>query len=157
MTYTIKKGQHACNHLLETHAGTTAEKRTVTVHPSWQTGTKQTTIHKLWGYSYGFHHDCSARLGLKLLADKFRLMAYVYDGGLRIRECEQKIKITELPYGSTFESEIIFDLNRWIFTVNDKTTVVKTLHTFAKVGYFLYPYFGGKETAPHDIKTIIKS
>lgn len=148
--YIIKKGRHSSGVHIAFHAGTLVESRMVTVTGTWRhEGIK--SIHKLWGFCYGIHHHFnSARLGLKLFDDYIRLMTYVYDAGMRMKEK----KIADLPYDSTFKSTIVYTDNVFIFSVND-TDVDVPVSQSPCAGYYLYPYFGGKETPERDVITII--
>jgi hypothetical protein len=50
------------------------------------------------------------------------------------------------------------DSTNYLFTVNGITTQLPRTATTAKAeGYQLYPYFGGDETAPHQINIWIKN
>lgn len=150
MIYTIKKGQHTCKHTLSAHSGTVREARIVTVDESWRhEGIK--SIHKLWGFGYDFnHHINSARLGMKLFADYFRLVTYVYDGGIRLKE--QKIK--DYPYNTTFASSIDYVQGLLVFSVDGVEAKV-SVNQVPKAGFYLFPYFGGKEVPVRDVKTQI--
>ena len=134
---------------MQWHNGTTSETRMITLL-DWYTGETFTFISKLWGYSYGAHQHNSARLGIKLFPDYVRLVTYVYDSGVRLKEQ----KIIDLPYGSAFVSGIDFKQGSWVFKVDQKETGVKVTSR-PEFGYFLFPYFGGRVTAPKDIKTEI--
>lgn len=126
----------------------------VVMDSSWYCpGTKSSTIHKIWGYSYRISpHIHSARLGVKLFADYMRLVTYIYDGGIRLREK----KIIDLPYGSAFASSIDWDMGFYVFRVDD-AEVSQSVGHIPGAGIYLYPYFGGQETAPHNITTEIIS
>jgi hypothetical protein len=46
----------------------------------------------------------------------------------------------------------------YLFTANEKSVTLPRKSTTPKSkGYQLYPYFGGDETAPHDVKIWIRS
>lgn len=150
MIYTIKKGQHSCKHTLSAHSGTVREARIVTVDESWRhEGIK--SIHKLWGFGYGYQHQInSARLGLKLFADYFRLVTYIYDAGIRLKEK----KIKDYPYNTTFASSIDFVSGLLVFNV-DGTEVKVSVTQTPKAGFYLFPYFGGNEVPERDVITQI--
>lgn len=150
MIYTIKKGQHSCKHPLSSHSGTVNEARIVTVDESWKhDGIK--SIHKLWGFGYGFdHHINSARLGIKLFADYFRLVTYIYDAGIRLREK----KIIDYPYDTTFASSIDYNQGYFVFNVDGVEAKVSVTQK-PKPGFYLFPYFGGKEVPLQNVQTQI--
>lgn len=150
MIYIIPKGKNNCRHPLSWHNGTVKEARLVTL-TDWHTGGTYTFISKIWGYAYGNHHYSSARLGIKLFPDYARLVTYVYDLGVRIKEK----KIIDIEYGSTFVSSIDFESHTWVFRVDNKTVLVPAAAR-VQAGFYLFPYFGGTETAPKNIITEIQ-
>ncbi|MER3497486.1 MAG: hypothetical protein C4308_02025 [Chitinophagaceae bacterium] len=61
-------------------------------------------------------------------------------------------EITTIAIGSEYNCSIKLNGNKYIFTVNYITVDIPRASTTATAkGYKLYPYFGGAETAPHDI------
>ncbi len=109
----------------------------------------QYDINKLYGFSDNSanHHQYSARFGWRWNDDSLRLFAYLYNAG----------QVSSKEIGS-------FELNReifcsirvegkdYVFMADDKIrTMPRTATTPLGSGYQLYPYFGGDETAPHDI------
>lgn len=150
MTFTIKKGQHGCKHPFIDHQATVSETRLITLD-DWFTGAQPKFINKIWGYSFGHHQIDSARLGLKLLTDRVRLVTYVYANRVRLKE---KF-ICEMEYGSTFVSGIDYSEGWWRFMVDDRMVEVSAV-VRPKWGYFLFPYYGGSEPAPKNILTTIE-
>ena len=156
--YTIKQGQQFCDKSTFVPVEYTELKFVVkfdssaiytTTNPS-----NQDDINKLYGFSDNdsTHHLYSARFGWRWSDHALRLFAYIYNGGIRSSkelgtinigvENNCSIKVTDGHY--------IFSLNN----VND--TVLRSSTTGKGKGYKLYPYFGGDETAPHDINILIK-
>lgn len=90
--------------------------------------------NKLMGYSRGYHQMNSIRLGWRWNPKtlKIELGKYSYQDGNRLM-----MKIDEISVGETKSIKLEFDKG-------------------CKVGYMLYPYFGGNETAPHDIQIEIE-
>ncbi|MEX6691157.1 hypothetical protein QTN47_26850 [Danxiaibacter flavus] len=109
----------------------------------------QYDINKLYGFS-----DCdsahlinSARIGWRWSDDSLRLFAFVhYNGQILSKE------MTTASIGSIISCSIICDTNIYKFQVNDSCTEI---HRFCNGGkyrhYYLYPYFGGDEKAPHEV------
>lgn len=151
--YTIPKGAKFSVHPLQWHEGTTREARIIQMFPSWKIEGARTIINKVWGYSYGIDHQyCSARLGCKLFPDYIRLVTYVYDQGVRLREK----KLKDFDYNdAVFTSAIDFDKknNQWIFTIDEKIVKVPVNSTTPRQGAFLFPYYN--DGAPHKIETLI--
>lgn len=153
--YNIPKGAKFSVHPLQWHEGATREARIIQMFPSWKIESARTNvINKVWGYSYGIdHHYCSARLGCKLFPDYIRLVTYVYDGGIRLRE--KKLKDFGY-YDAAYTSAIDFDRknNRWIFTLDEKNVIIDLEKaTTPRRGAYLFPYYN--DGAPHKIETLI--
>lgn len=59
--------------------------------------------------------------------------------------------------GENNEYEIVKQDGKYTFTVNGQfATVIEAGCNRTQTGYMLYPYFGGDETAPHKITTVIR-
>lgn len=113
----------------------------------------QYDINKLYGFSEGYdHHINSARIGWAYHNSALRLYAYVYKNSERLSR-----EISTIPLNTPVKCSITISGNNYFFTVNDaKTTLPRALSTELANGYQLYPYFGGDEVAPHDIRIKIK-
>lgn len=115
-----------------------------TVDPS-----NQADINKLYGFSdCGEHHlSNSARIGWRWSNDSLRLFGFVhFDGQMLMKE------ITTAEIGSAIDCIIDCNESSYLFTVNGKSTEMPRACTSANQRYLLNPYFGGDETAPHDIR-----
>lgn len=88
--------------------------------------------NKLGGFSRGWHHQNSVRIGWRWndAMGKVELCTYRYINGTR--------KFEKLGYASIGETEF--------FTVQIHDGKLPSW------GYKLHPYFGGNEKAPHEIK-----
>jgi hypothetical protein len=109
----------------------------------------QADINKLYGFSdnNAQHQDFSARFGWCWNKDSLRLYAYIYNNGVRFSRQMGVINIGKEYYCSIKVSD-----STYIFKLDDTTQMMKRASTTPKgKGYKLYPYFGGNETAPHDI------
>lgn len=104
-------------------------------------------INKLFGLAFGRHHNSSGRVGWRSDGKQIELLSYVYtDKNIRI-----------------WRSFGTFDANQWHeFKIRrDKHNLSIELiggikHHFHLVnpmpwGYWLFPYFGGKIPAPHEM------
>lgn len=118
----------------------------------------QMDINKLFGLSEswfpGSHHDNSARFGWRYNAKRheLELLAYIYENGklfyihledvelLRMYEC--KLEMSEDGYHFYINGKVMYWYPRPRRLGNWK--------------YYLYPYFGGDEPAPHDINLYLK-
>ena len=114
----------------------------------------QYDINKLYGFSDNdaHHHEFSARIGWRWSKEALRLFGYIYNNGIVSSE-----EITTINIGSENDCSIKIGGDSYIFSVNGKTIAMPRTSTGAVAkGYKLFPYFGGDETAPHDIHIWIK-
>ena len=156
--YTIRNGQHYCDqnayHTLET-----SELKFVAKFDSsaiYQTALtdNQYDINKLFGFSDNNkdHHQYSARFGWRWSDGALRLFAYVYNEGVRSEH-----EMTTVGIGEEVRCSIRVSPQAYIFQANETIHEMPRLSTTEKgKGYQLYPYFGGDETAPHDISIWIR-
>ena len=115
----------------------------------------QYDINKLYGFSDNNtdHHQYSARFGWRWSDKALRLFAYVYNGGAVISK-----ELTTVMIGAEVNCSIRISGDNYLFTVNGITTSMpRTATTDKAKGYQLYPYFGGDESAPHQIDIWIKN
>jgi len=115
----------------------------------------QYDINKLYGFSdnNADHHSYSARFGWRWSDNALRLFAYVYNSS----EMTSK-ELTTVNIGDDINCSIKVSGNQYLFTVNGVTqSMPRTAITEKGDGYQLYPYFGGDETAPHEIHIWIKN
>jgi len=114
----------------------------------------QYDINKLFGFSDNGnqHHQFSARIGWRWSDGALRLFAYTYNNG--IREAKE---LCEVPIGEEVPCSIKVMGEVYQFTVNKSViSMPRQSKTPLAKGYQLYPYFGGDETAPHEIRIWIK-
>jgi len=120
-------------------------------------GSNQSDINKLFGIGYlPGHHRNSARFGWRYNKDinKIDIFSYVYDSGKRKATFLCSIAIN-VPH--VFILEISPIRNQYGFTVVQRNVNMiissydERVQHIPAIGYFLNSYFGGDETAPHDI------
>lgn len=157
--YTIEKGNQYCNSNGFKTIETTEMKFAVkfdsaaiyeTVLPE-----NQYDINKLYGFSdnNSDHHQYSARFGWRWSDKALRLFAYVYNQGAVVSK-----ELATVAIGAETNCSIKVTNSNYLFTVNGNTTPLPRLATTENAkGYQLYPYFGGDETAPHQINIWIKN
>jgi len=156
--YTIKKGQQFCDKSTFVAVEYSELKFVVkfdstaiynTLIPS-----NQYDINKLYGFSDNdsAHHLYSARFGWRWSDQALRLFAYVYNNGIRTSKELGTIRID-----TENNCSIKVTGGHYVFSLNNNTdTLLRSSTTSKEKGYKLYPYFGGDETAPHDINIFIK-
>jgi hypothetical protein len=157
-TFTIKMGDHYAGGNTPSNIETSMMKFIVKFDSSSVYTSaipeNQYDINKLYGFSDNDapHHQFSARIGWRWSENALRLFAYVYNSGVVLSK-----EITTITIGSEVQCAIIISDAKYIFKVNEITEMLPRAATTVKAkGYQLYPYFGGDETAPHDISIMIK-
>lgn len=158
-TYTIRQGEHYADYNtftpIETAALEFVAKFDSSAIYSSKEAVNQYDINKLYGFSdnNAHHHQYSARFGWSWTQNKLHLYAYVYNEGAVVKE-----DLDIVPIGSEISCSIRVQNEKYIFTVNNKSIAVSRKSTTEKAkGYLLYPYFGGDETAPHNVTIQIKN
>jgi hypothetical protein len=159
ITYTIKGGKHEVEHN-SNGLFTSDGMRFQAVFDSsciYQTSIpeNQNDINKLIGFSdcSSQHQTNSARFGWNWRDNALRIYAYIYVEGQRQ---EKELGTTEL--GKTTSFNLRTSGNSYIFTFNGvETSMPRHCSGGVGVAYKLLPYFGGDETAPHDIKIKIRN
>src|SRR5579875_284418 len=157
--YVINQGQHDCNQNAYKIIETSQLKFVVRFDSSaiYQTASleNQYDINKLYGFSdnNADHHQFSARFGWRWSDGALRLFAYIYNNGVMSNK-----ELGTVAIGIENNCSIQVTATTYVFTLNGQTTEMPRLSTTPKAkGYLLYPYFGGNETAPHNVHIWIKS
>jgi hypothetical protein len=115
----------------------------------------QADINKLYGFSDNDqeHHINSARIGWRWYNNQLQLLAYVYNNSI-----QSDRMIVSVPLNQDINASIKVEGSTYIFNVNGTVvTMPRASTTPGAVGYQLYPYFGGDEVAPQNIKILIKN
>jgi hypothetical protein len=157
--YTIKKGEHYAGNNVYRPVELSELKFIVRFDSSaiYKTNSEpnQFDINKLYGFSDNNqdHHQYSARFGWSWNENALRLYAYVYNAG---KVLKQEMGVADI--GKEIQCAIQVEADAYHFTMNDAhLSLPRASTTPLAKGYMLYPYFGGDETAPHDIKISIKN
>jgi hypothetical protein len=114
----------------------------------------QADINKLYGVSDGntHHQDNSARFGWNWNGKEVQVYAYCYAGSVR----ENKL-LGRADIGKSYNYTIKAEKGRYVFQFDNKVEYMyRYISDSVLNGYSLYPYFGGDETAPHDIRVYLK-
>lgn len=158
-TYIIKKGDNYCSPnpvvfitkgQIKFNAIFDSSCIYSTVNPG-----NQADINKLYGFS-----DCnsqhlinSARIGWRWYNNELQLLAFVHKDGV----IQPDLIITALPIGTVANCRITCKPTVYEFEVNGHIVQAPRGCSGSYTRYRLYPYFGGDETAPHDIKILIQN
>jgi hypothetical protein len=114
----------------------------------------QWDINKLYGFAdnNALHHQFSARFGWRWSEGALRLFAYTYNNGERTSK-----ELGTIPIGEEVKCAIAVNGEQYVFSVDDRSaTMPRQSSTTTAKGYQLYPYFGGDETAPHEVRIWIR-
>lgn len=114
----------------------------------------QLDVNKLIGFSDcgAGHHENSARLGWNWNGSQIVIYAYAYSGTQRII-----LPIDSVKIGTAFHCSVEAIEGNYHFTVADKkVTIQRFCNSYSGSFFKLFPYFGGDETAPHDIRIYIR-
>lgn len=156
INYKIRKGNHFCDASVIKSVSLTEQNFKVrfdsTASYKTQTIDNQYDINKLFGFSEGADlHKNSARIGWAYNDDSLRLYGYVYSNTNLITQ-----QIATCRIGELLNCSIKLSSGHYVFSVNDKIiSLERGATSLSAEGYQLYPYFGGDETAPHDINIFI--
>ena len=116
----------------------------------------QWDINKLYGFSDNNteHHRFSARFGWNWRDGALRLHAYVYNNGV-----VESRELATAAIGAETVCSIRVTGGAYLFSIDGKlVTAMPRQSTGERAkGYQLYPYFGGDEPAPHDIRIFVKN
>lgn len=156
--YTIKKGEQYCDK--STYQGVSYSQLVFKVKfdssAVYQTADplNQKDLNKLYGFSdnNAAHHQYSARFGWRWLNNALHLFGYTYNNSvLTVQE------VSTVNVGEENSCSIKVDGGKYIYTVNGTSiSMDRASTTTIAEGYQLFPYFGGDEMAPHEIKIWIK-
>jgi hypothetical protein len=111
-------------------------------------------INKLYGFSDcgSGHHENSARFGWVWNGKAIDLYAYCYSEGQRSSKLLGAVGIAQ-----EVELSLAAEPGKYVFVVNGNTATMKRSCSDDKTAaYQLFPYFGGDEVAPHDVRIFIK-
>lgn len=159
ITYTIAAGQHYADRNTLQEVSLSEMKWAVIFDSSaiYTSGSavNQYDINKLYGFSDNRlgHHQYSARIGWRFSDGALRLFAYVYNAGV-----SESMEIATVPINEPVLCSISVGKGRYVFTIGEVVVEMPRLSQTEKAeGYRLYPYFGGDEVAPHDIRIQIRN
>ena len=154
--YTIKKGKHRSGYRFSQTKSNLIEF-SVMFDESAQYTTKdpvnQYDINKLYGLSdcRSNHMENSIRFGWRWIDDKLQLLWFKHEHGKFLYGPLRFIEINQ-----TYECSLEITEDNYILGVNDGYVFIDRPCIKNYKRYYLYPYFGGDETAPHDIVIRIK-
>lgn len=151
--FTIPAGSHASTSAVVFHRGTELAfdaRFDDSAMYTTRDPANQLDINKLYGFSdcSAHHHTASARVGWRWVDERLEVLAYTYADG---EVAWAALGDVSLEHPHRYRIEVADEVYR--FTLDEGTSVVlpRGCRDAAPVMYRLWPYFGGDETAPHDI------
>lgn len=174
MDFLLKKGKHSSTpRKFRIYACTTKFEWNVKFsRECWYEKEKVefTGVNKIRGVSFGIHHEKpwgkwkltkwlvnSALIGWQpqfndLEKEKISLYLYYDVNGIEYREIFKTVKVDEeFKITYTIKDDGVY------ININDESTQYRMrTKTWLRLGYHLFPYFGGQSTAPHDMVVTIK-
>lgn len=156
--YTIRAGSHSSINRSEAFSGTGIdiivlfdESAQYTLEPASDQG----DINKLTGFSdCAQHHQSeSGRIGWRWFNDELQLLAYTYREGNLSFELMGAVPLnTEI----NLSIRIVGDTYQYSGTGLQSVTMERTSDCESGENYWLWPYFGGDQPAPHEITVRLK-
>ena len=150
MNKIIRKGCHACLH------GFRFQKRYITfdfcVDDSWYYEPVNQGVNKILGLSNGLlHMKHSIRLGGMGEDGEIILYAYAHTGKTDEHVAKKICRVTK-----GWHSCGIWIHKAFYQVQVDDTCITIPDKFYSRIHYLLYPFFGGRDKAPHNIKIQIK-
>jgi hypothetical protein len=155
-TYFIKKGNHFASHTFHFFRDDVIEfaaKFDESVIYDLGSDYEQSDINKMFGFidCGSAVHENSARFGWRWYNNRLEIFAYCYNNGIRMDKF-----ITAIPIGQENTYKITATSSYYVFELNGLKVVMPRGCNESYKKEYLYPYFGGTQAAPHDMKIQIK-
>jgi len=111
----------------------------------------QSDINKLFGFAEKSSvniHKHSARFGWRWIDNSLQILGYAYTEGER-----KSLLLGTAEIDETYSASIIAHENRYEFIFKEESYFIVRNGAFSSLRKYLsYPYFGGDEIAPHEIR-----
>lgn len=157
ITYIIQKG----NHYADQSALQIMNKPEIIAHITFDSSAIYTSINpenqrdvnKLIGFSDcgTEHQQNSARLGWSWNGNALILYAYAYVNGIRVTKTLGPVALKQ-----TVDCSITATSGNYYFKASNYIdSIPRHCSGYIGTGYKLYPYFGGDEVAPHEVRIAI--
>ena len=154
--YIILKGEHYSSHPVKPYFGKNTFKITALFDESCRYdlgNVDQLDVNKLFGVSFGNHESNSIRIGwaYNLESQKMDIYTYTYENSVRNIN-----KIGSCNIGEEVSIQLKLNFSNSSYqTTSSISTPADQIFNYEypslRVGYYLYPYFGGNNPAPHDM------
>lgn len=149
MIFTIFKGWHYSLHFPKLHWGKTSMRVKFRFLDGCWFRLEQPddfAINKLCGWGFMDHHKDSIRCGWRPSAPGIiDLYFYLYQNGIRYEKMFSSVEI-----GREYELEMSVDMGMLSFTLKSEgitTSSTPFILPKTRLGYYLFPYIGGKKPA----------
>ncbi len=163
-SYLIKQGNHYCNVSIFERLfsiGTNVKRIffSFKLHPEcWWSPARNSDdndLNKLYGLSFGLNsdHSNSVRLAWKpdfKVNNKIDIYGYIYDEK-QTDPKQTSLYITSVQAGADCMAMITNNGDKYEFMVNSVNAEMPNTHPDPGLCFRLFPYFGGNNTAPHNM------
>lgn len=156
--FTIAEGNHSSIFRNEPFTGSGINAKVIFDESAIYTldvASDQADINKLIGFSdcQQDHQSESARIGWRWYEDELQLLAYTYvEGQLNFS------LMGSVPFNQEIDLQILIDGNSYQYSGDGLTSVTMDRTDNCETGenYWLWPYFGGDQPAPHEVTIKLK-
>jgi len=156
--FTIPQGGHSSIFRNEPFTGTGIEVTVIfdeSASYELDVNGDQADINKLVGFSdcHQDHQSESARIGWRWYEDELQLLAYTYREGQLSYEM-----MGAVPFDQEIDLQILIDGDTYKYsgTGLSSITMDRTPNCETGENYWLWPYFGGDQPAPHEVTIKLK-
>jgi hypothetical protein len=156
--YVIKAGNHYSDQNMLQVMNRNSMAATVTFDSSAiyasRDAVNQADVNKVMGFSDGGtdHQHNSARLGWSWSGANLVLYAYAYVNQVRVVKT-----LGNFPLNSPIDCTIKAEKDFYYFTAgNAADSIPRYCVDYTGSRYKLFPYFGGDEIAPHDVRILVE-
>ena len=156
--FTISQGNHSSILRNEPFTGTGIRVTAIfdeSAEYTLDVASDQADINKLVGFSdcHQDHQSESARIGWRWYQDQLQLLAYTY------REGQLSFELMgTVDFNKEIDLEILIDGDTYQYsgTGLSSVTMQRTQNCETGDNYWLWPYFGGDQPAPHEVTIKLK-
>ncbi len=155
--FVIEEGEHYSTHRFSMVTKDSLSFRTTfddSAIYATEAPSNQGDINKLYGFSdcLGHHHTNSARFGWRWLNDELQIHAYTY-----VDKARQSQLMGVVGIGETHDYSLAIEGDHYVFRLDEhEIQMPRGCAGRGQPKYMLWPYFGGDETAPHEIRIYLE-
>lgn len=152
MNYKLYKGHHFCLHPIKFHYNKPSLEFMVNFNDDCKYENNDGSINKLFGISWGYHMNNSFRIGWNILNDQLHIYGFAHENEGKITS-----SLGIIPFNKDILIKIDFRRNleiivvKWTYDWVQYSDHMDYTYPDIKFGYYLWPFFGGKKSCPHNM------